>query len=119
MRISDWSSDVCSSDLFITRKIPVTEVLDAEGLEIIERNADTILEEIGIEFRDDEEALKLWKDAGADVQGTRIHFPRGLPRGLIQKTAHRQYTQHARNPERTVELGEIGRHTGRERVCQY
>ncbi len=94
---------------YITRKVPVTEVLDEEGLAIIERNADTILEEIGIEFRDDEEALKLWRDAGADVQGTRIHFPRGLPRSLIQKTAPRQYTQHARNPERNVEIG--GDHT--------
>ena len=94
---------------YITRKIPVTEVLDEEGLAIIERNADTILEEIGIEFRDDEECLKLWKDAGADVQGTRVHFPRGLPRSLIQKSAPRQYTQYARNPERNVEIG--GKHT--------
>jgi len=94
---------------YITRKIPVTEVLDEEGLAIIERNADIILEEIGIEFRDDEECLKLWKDAGADVQGTRIRFPRGLPRSIIQKSAPRQYTQHARNPERNVEIG--GNHT--------
>jgi trimethylamine--corrinoid protein Co-methyltransferase len=94
---------------YITRKIPVTEVLDEEGLVLIERNADTILEEIGIEFRDDEECLKLWKGAGADVQGTRVHFPRGLPRSLIQKSAPRQYTQYARNPERNVEIG--GKHT--------
>ena len=37
---------------YITRKIPLTEMLSEEGLEIIERNADTLLEEIGIEFRD-------------------------------------------------------------------
>jgi len=41
---------------FITRNIPFYEVLDAENLAIIERNADTILEEIGIDFRDDAEA---------------------------------------------------------------
>ena len=41
---------------YITRKIPLYEVLSEEGLQIIENNADTILEEIGIEFRDDEEA---------------------------------------------------------------
>ncbi len=94
---------------FITRRIPVTEVLGAEGIEIMERNADTILEEIGIEFRDDRECLDLWKAAGADVKGTRIHFPRGLPRSIIRKTAPREFVQHARNPERTVTIG--GAHT--------
>lgn len=94
---------------YITRKTPDVNVLDEDGLAIIERNADTILEEIGIEFRDDEEALQLWRAAGADVKGTRVRFPRGLPRSIVQKTAPRQYTQHARNPERNVEIG--GSHT--------
>ena len=40
----------------------------------MEHNADTILEEIGIDFRDDAEALQIWKAAGADVQGERVHF---------------------------------------------
>src|SRR5579871_6758713 len=56
---------------YITRQIPYYEVLGTEGLELLEHNADTILEEIGIDFRDDPESLKLWKDAGADVQGDR------------------------------------------------
>ena len=41
---------------FITRKIPFYEVLGTEGLELLEHNADTILQEIGIDFRDDPEA---------------------------------------------------------------
>jgi len=90
---------------FITRKIPLVTVLDEEGLQIIERNADIILEETGIEFRDDEEALQLWRNVGADVKGTRVHFPRGLPRSLIQKSAPKQYTQYARNPDRNVVIG--------------
>ncbi|MFO1058582.1 MAG: trimethylamine methyltransferase family protein [Dongiaceae bacterium] len=90
---------------FIIRKIPLTEVLGEEGLALIERNADTILEEVGIEFRDDEEALQLWRAAGADVKGTRVRFPRGLPRSIIQKTAPREFVQHARNPERNVTIG--------------
>ncbi|MDF2766260.1 MAG: trimethylamine methyltransferase [Rhodospirillales bacterium] len=90
---------------YIRRKIPLTEILSEEGLQLIERNADTILEKIGIEFREDEEALRLWKEAGADVKGTRVRFPRGLPRSIIQKSAPRTFTQHARNPERTVEIG--------------
>ena len=52
---------------FITRKIPLTEVLSLEGLQLIEANAEIILEEIGVEFRDDPEALRLWREAGADV----------------------------------------------------
>ena len=44
---------------FITRNIPFYEVLDEEGLAIIERNANTILEEVGIDFRDDAEALDI------------------------------------------------------------
>jgi len=35
----------------------------------MEHNADIILEEIGIDFRDDPEALEIWKAAGADVKG--------------------------------------------------
>ncbi len=89
---------------YITRRIGVYDVLDEEGLQLIERNADTILEEIGIEFRDDAEALELWVKAGADVKGQRVHFPKGLCRELL-KTAPKQFTWHARNPDRNVEIG--------------
>ncbi|MCO5069686.1 MAG: trimethylamine methyltransferase family protein [Rhizobiaceae bacterium] len=89
---------------YIRRRISVYNVLDEEGLALIEKNADTVLEEIGIEFRDDAEALELWRQAGADVKGERVHFPRGLPRSLL-KTAPSTYTQHARNSERSVEIG--------------
>ncbi len=60
---------------FITRKIPYYEVLGEEGLALIEHNADTVLEEIGIDFKDDPEALQIWRDAGADIQGERVRFP--------------------------------------------
>jgi trimethylamine--corrinoid protein Co-methyltransferase len=89
---------------YINRRIRLYEVLDEEGLALIEKNADTVLEEVGIIFRDDEEALKLWKEAGADVRGERVHFPKGLCRSLL-KTAPETFTQHARNPERSVQIG--------------
>ncbi|HET8727692.1 MAG TPA: trimethylamine methyltransferase family protein [Alphaproteobacteria bacterium] len=88
----------------IERKLSVYEVLTEEGLQIIEHNADTVLEEIGIEFKDDPETLELWKGAGADVQGSRVRFPRGLVRSLV-KTAPATFTQHARNPDRSVQIG--------------
>lgn len=89
---------------YIRRALKVYEVLDEEGLALIEKNADTVLEEIGIEFRGDEEALALFRAAGADVRGERVHFPRGLPRSLL-KTAPREFVQHARNSARSVQIG--------------
>jgi trimethylamine--corrinoid protein Co-methyltransferase len=89
---------------FIRRKLKTLDVLDEEGLALIEANADLILEEIGIEFREDEEALALWREAGADVRETRVHLPRGLCRSLLE-TAPATFTQHARNPERAVQIG--------------
>ena len=46
---------------FISRKVPLYETLSEEGLALIEHNAETVLEEIGIEFREDPEALEIWK----------------------------------------------------------
>jgi trimethylamine--corrinoid protein Co-methyltransferase len=89
---------------YITRKIPVFETLNIEALELIEHNADTILQEVGIDFRDDPDALAIWKDAGADVQGERVRFPRGMCRNLL-KTAPSEFTQHARNRDRSVQIG--------------
>ena len=67
---------------YITRKIPLTEMLSEEGLETIERNAETLLQEIGIEFRDFPRALDLFRSAGCDIKGERVRFPRGLARKL-------------------------------------
>ena len=89
---------------YIERNIPNFEVLNDEALEIIETNAESILEEIGVNFVSNPAALERWKAAGADVQGERVHIPRGLARDLI-KTAPSSYVQHARNPERNVEVG--------------
>ncbi len=90
---------------YLTRRLPPYEVVDEACLETIERNAETILEETGIEFRDDAEALALWKDAGAAIDGERVRFPRGLCRALIQRSAPTEFVQHARNPSRSVRIG--------------
>ncbi len=90
---------------YITRALPRYEVLNEEGLTLIEGNADTILEEIGLIFRDDPEALEIWKAAGADLDGERVRFPRGLCRSIVQRTAPREFIQHARNPARSVRIG--------------
>ncbi|WP_037227268.1 trimethylamine methyltransferase family protein [Roseobacter sp. GAI101] len=89
---------------YIERNIPNFEILTEEALEIIEYNADTVLEDIGVNFPDNPEALALWRAAGADVSGERVRIPRGLARELC-KTAPSEFTQHARNPERNVVIG--------------
>ncbi|MEX5728997.1 trimethylamine--corrinoid protein Co-methyltransferase [Rhodovulum iodosum] len=89
---------------FIERRIPDFELLTEEALEIIEANAEILLEEIGVNFVENPAALDRWRDAGADVQGERVRLPRGLARQLCA-TAPARFTQHARNPARNVEIG--------------
>ena len=90
---------------YVVRRLRPLEVLDEEALGIIETNADIVLEEIGIEFHDDEEALAIWRDAGADVDGTRVHTPTGMCRKIIQDNAPAEFTQYARNPDKNVRIG--------------
>ena len=89
---------------YIERNIPNYEVLDEAALEIIERNAETVLAEIGVNFVDSPEALERWRAAGAEIDGERVRIPRGLARKLCA-TAPATFTQHARNPERNVVIG--------------
>jgi trimethylamine--corrinoid protein Co-methyltransferase len=89
---------------FIERNIPNLDILSAEAIEIIEANAETVLEEIGVNFVENPEALARWRDAGADVRGERVHIPRGLARKLCE-TAPSKFTQIARNRARDVEIG--------------
>lgn len=94
-----------SDAAFIERKIPYYELLDEAGLQLIEHHADTVLEEIGIDFKDFPEALELFRAAGAEIQGERVHFPRGLCRFIVQATAPAEFTQYARNPDNNVIIG--------------
>lgn len=90
----------------IQRKLKEFEVLDEAGLDLIEANAEKVLEEIGIGFKDYPRALDLWEQAGAmvDREAERVRFPSGMLRELL-KTTPQDYTQHARNPERSVHIG--------------
>ncbi|QDL93274.1 trimethylamine methyltransferase family protein [Paroceanicella profunda] len=88
----------------IRRRIGTFDILDEEGLSLIEANAETVLEEIGVRFADNPGALARWREAGAEVRGEMVHIPRGLARRLCA-TAPGRFTQHARNPERSVEIG--------------
>ena len=90
---------------YISRRVPIYNIAREEQLVLVETNAERVLEEIGIDFKDDPGALELFRDAGADIDGERVRFPKGLCREIIQANAPRQFTQHARNPARNVEIG--------------
>jgi len=81
------------------------EIVDTEGLEAIEQNAETILSEIGIAFQEFPEALSLLREAGADVDGELVKFPPGMCRQIVQDNAPAAYVQHSRNPARNVRIG--------------
>jgi trimethylamine--corrinoid protein Co-methyltransferase len=89
---------------YIERNIPNFEILSEEALELIEYSAETVLEEIGVNFVNNPAALDRWREAGAEVTGERVRIPRGLARKLCA-TAPSSYTQHARNPDRNVVVG--------------
>lgn len=94
-----------SAAAFLTRTMKPFELVSDEGLEMLEHNADTILEVVGVEIRDYPSAIERFRQAGADVDGTRVRFPRGMCRQIVQASAPAIYTQHGRNGERNVQIG--------------
>ena len=93
-----------SGPAYITRNIPTYDVMGEENLQKIEATAERILAEVGIDIRDDDECLSLFRKAGAKVDGMRVRFEPGHVREIL-KTAPKQFTQHARNPAHNVEIG--------------
>jgi trimethylamine---corrinoid protein Co-methyltransferase len=99
------ASHTVAASPFLTRMLKPVELVSEEGLSLLEHNADTILEDVGIEIRDYPSALKVFADAGADVTGTRVRFPRGMCRSIVQASAPSMYMQRGRNPEHDVQVG--------------
>ncbi|NVK30169.1 MAG: trimethylamine methyltransferase family protein [Gammaproteobacteria bacterium] len=89
---------------YIKRVMPYYDAVDEETLEALEDHVDWLIQEVGLEFRENPAALERWKAAGADVNGTRVRAPRGMIRALC-KTAPSEFTQVARNPARSVVIG--------------
>ena len=87
----------------LTRGIPYLDIVPHEQLLRIHDASMTLLEEIGIEFRDDE-SIEIWRNAGASVDGYRVRIDREMLMQLIS-TAPAEYTMQSRTPERSVSLG--------------
>ncbi|WP_457935453.1 trimethylamine methyltransferase family protein [Mesorhizobium sp. 10J20-29] len=86
------------------REVPAYELLSEEALRALEDQADWLLCEIGIDFRGDVEALRLFSNAGCSVVGERVRFQLGQARALCA-SAPSSFTLHARDPRRSVVLG--------------
>ena len=88
----------------VLRRIPPLDLLNEDALEALEAQADWILTTIGIDFRGDAEALRLFAAAGCKVDGDRVRFQPGQARALCA-TAPAEFTLHARDPRHSVQLG--------------
>jgi trimethylamine--corrinoid protein Co-methyltransferase len=92
---------VCSPQWL--RLIPPYDFVDPSVVEQIHDTSMAILEGTGIDFRDDE-ALEIWRAAGAEVDGWRVRIPRELLLAQVG-LAPAEFTHHARNPAKSVQVG--------------
>lgn len=105
VRHASTAAPALAGPAFIKRVLPYFEACDDEALVKLEEQADWLIQEVGIAFRDDPVALQIWRDAGADiVDGDRVRLPKGMARALC-KTIPREFEQVARNPEKSVRIG--------------
>src|SRR4029077_2749129 len=81
-RRAERASAPLIQERYITREIPLYELINQEGVELLHEQSMTILEEIGIDFRD-EPALKLWREGRAGVPDQPPRPPRAA---LLGKT---------------------------------
>ena len=84
---------------------PPTEPVDGEGLERVHDTAMRILEEIGIDFLNDE-ARGILQSAGCDVESgsDRVRMDRAFVMEQVGK-APAEFTITPRNPEHTIHIG--------------
>src|SRR3546814_12160207 len=123
MRISDWSSDVCSSDLAAGRAGERFAVRNSGAIAVIEGAGDhcceymtggvvAVLGRTGLNF-------------GAGFTGG-FAYVLDMDRDFVDRYNHELIDLHRLSPEGMEHhvqhlpgLLEIGRASGRERVCQY
>ncbi|MDA7963042.1 trimethylamine methyltransferase family protein [Ruegeria sp.] len=80
-----------------------TEPLPPEGIEAIHEGAMRILEEIGIEFYN-EEAIGILREAGCTIDGDNVRMGRDFVMEMVAK-APSTFTITPRNPDRTITVG--------------
>ena len=86
-RRAERTSSVVARLPYIQRKIADFDILHDEAMDIIETNADTVLEEVGIEFRDDAEALAMSFLERVKIPEQADKYPGQLSGGQQQRVA--------------------------------
>jgi trimethylamine--corrinoid protein Co-methyltransferase len=102
-RVHERTHSHIDGPAFIRRKVRPYDLLTPDGLDLIEAKADQLLAEVGIDVNEAQDR-ELFRQAGASVDGNRVRFEPGHVRQLAS-TAPSQFTQHARNPLKSVEIG--------------
>ena len=105
-RIASGAQEALASP-YIQRKLPFFDVLTEEEMQRIDAQVDWMIENIGVAFRDDPVALDIWRKAGViptGPHGDLIKADASWIRQLVAQ-APSQFTQHSRNPDRTVVIG--------------
>ncbi|MEM6477465.1 MAG: trimethylamine methyltransferase family protein [Pseudomonadota bacterium] len=87
----------------LKRRLPLTQVMDAEQVARIDAASMGILEDVGVVFRDPI-ALEDWKRVGAEVRGETVHLDRGLVKELIA-TIPSNFMFRARNSANDLAFG--------------
>ncbi|WP_395172727.1 trimethylamine methyltransferase family protein [Roseibium alexandrii] len=88
----------------VRRQVPFFDILVDDQVEKLEAQVDWVLQDVGVAFRDDPEAVELWRAEGATVDGDIVRAPADWIRSLCAK-APSEFTQLARNPTRSVTIG--------------
>ena len=92
---------------YVQRQFPTFNPFDEESLAKLDAQIDWLIEDIGIAFRDDPEALRIWEAAGVKPSGETgdiIRADASFIRDLC-KSAPKEFTQIARNRDRSVTIG--------------
>lgn len=101
-RLAERAAEVTPRLSTIRYGIKPVELVSADELERIHQASLAILKDVGIVFRD-EVALAQWSEAGADVQGTRVHLDPQLVESLLALAPER-FTLTGRGEDSTFEV---------------
>ena len=88
----------------LERKIPWVDLLTEDQVRTIHDVSMDVIEEVGVEFRCDD-ALAMWRAAGARVDGATVRIDREHLMALVG-TAPSSYTMVARDPAHSVTVGD-------------
>lgn len=88
----------------LKRSEKVANLIDDATLQLVEDDALSVLENLGVDFGRDDKVIALLTDAGAELREGRIHFPKGLCQKLL-KQVPQTFTHHARNLKYSSEIG--------------